>query len=117
MKTALMYPVELLIFWYHNVCIGAIDYFIKLNSYLLHLFSVPLLLQTFFKPLKNEYRKGLVLFSIVFGIFLKSFLIVTSFSILFFFILIELSITAALFIFPVVLIYLAYAGQNIFQFI
>lgn len=112
-----MYPFELLIFWYHDVCIGAIDYFIKLNSYLLHLFSVPLLLQTFFKPLKNEYRKGLVLFSIVFGIFLKSFLVVVSLSLLFLFLLVELTITAILFMLPIFLIYLAYAGQSIFQLI
>ena len=30
---------------------------------------------TFFKPLKNEYRKGLVGFSIVMGVFVKSILI------------------------------------------
>lgn len=112
-----MYPFELLIFWYHDVCIGAIDYFLKLNSYLIDLFSVPLLLQTFFKPLKNEYRKGLVLFSIVFGIFLKSFLVIVSLSLLFLFLLVELTITAGLFMLPIFLIYLAYAGQNIFQLI
>lgn len=109
-----MYPFELLIFWYHDVCIGAVDYFTKLNAYLLQLFSVPLLIKTYFKPLKNEYRKGLVLFSIVFGIFLKSILIGISLSILVVFLLVELLITAGLFVFPIFLIYIAYAGQNIF---
>lgn len=33
------------------------------------------MLKTFFKPLKNEYRKGLVGFSIVMGIFVKTILI------------------------------------------
>lgn len=100
-------------FWYHDVCIGAIDFFNRLNSYLLQMFSVPLLLRTFFKPLKNEYRKGLVLFSIVFGIFLKGFLIIVSLTIIFLFLIIELFIIAGLFSLPVLLVYLIYAGPNI----
>ena len=110
MKTALMYPVELFVFWYHDVCIGAIDYFTKLNSYIVQSFSIPLLLKTFFKPLKNEYRKGLVLFSIVFGMVLKSVLIAISLSLLIVILVVELFITAGLFAFPVLLIYYSYAG-------
>lgn len=114
MKTALLYPLDLISFWYREVCIGTIETFVKFNSYLLNLFSVPLLLKTFFKPLKNEYRKGLVLFSIVFGIFLKSILVGISLSILLVFLSVELIITVGLFAFPILLIYIAYAGQNIF---
>lgn len=33
------------------------------------------MIRTFFKPLKNEYRKGLVVFSIGMGIFIKTALI------------------------------------------
>ncbi len=33
------------------------------------------MIRTFFKPLKNEYRQGLVFFSIVMGIFVKTALI------------------------------------------
>ena len=117
MKTALMYPLEIVIFWYHDVGLGAIDYFTRLNSYLLHLFSVPLLFSTLFKPLKNEYRKGLVLFSIIFGLFLKSFLISVSIFFLIVFLIIELFIIAGIFILPFLLIYMVYAGKNIFQFI
>ncbi len=117
MKTALMYPFELLIFWYHDICLGAIDYFTRLNSYILQVLSTPLLLRTFFKPLKNEYRKGLVLFSIVFGILVKTFLIGFSLTVLLVLIVIELFIVALLFLSPIILIYLLYAGENIFQFI
>ena len=113
MKTALLYPFKLLIFWYHDICLGAVDLFTRFNSYLLRMFSVPLLLRTFFKPLKNEYRKGLVLFSIVFGIFLKGFLIITSLAIVLPFLIAELFIAAFLFSLPVLLIYLIYAGPNI----
>jgi len=40
--------------------------------YIANLLSVPLLLRTFFKPLKSEYREGLVLFSVLVGIIIKS---------------------------------------------
>lgn len=117
MKTAALYPFELLIFWYHDVCLGAIDYFTRFNSYVLQVFSTPLLLKTFFKPLKNEYRKGLVVFSVVFGILVKTFLISFSLSIIFVMILLELFIVAGLFLLPLISIYSIYAGENIFQFI
>lgn len=117
MKTALIYPFELAIFWYHDVCLGVIDYFIRLNSYILKVFSTNLLLRTFFKPLKNEYRKGLVLFSIVFGIIVKAFLISFSFSVILAFLVVELFIIAFFFLMPIILAYLAYAGESIFQLI
>ncbi len=34
------------------------------------------MIRTFFKPLKNEYRKGLVVFSIGIGIFVKTVFII-----------------------------------------
>lgn len=117
MRTALLYPLELIVFWYHDICIGTIDYFIRFNSYMMRVFSTELLLKTFFKPVKNEYRKGLVLFSIVFGIIVKSFLISLSLFFLITLLVVELLIIAILFLFPLILIYLIYAGENIFQFI
>jgi hypothetical protein len=45
------------------------------NHAALQILSLFLLFRTFFKPLKNEYRKGLVVFSIVFGMIMKSALI------------------------------------------
>lgn len=105
-----MYPLDLLVFWYHDVGFGVIDFFVKLNSYLAKLFSVGLLLQTFFKPLKNEYRKGLVLFSIVFGIFIKTFLLSLVGFFFLILIIIELFIIALFFILPGLLLYLFYVG-------
>ncbi len=49
--------------------------------------------QTFFKPMKNEYRKGLVGFSIGMGIFVKTV-----------FILLDLVILAALLLVELVLL-------------
>lgn len=108
MKTALLYPLELAVFWYHDICLGTIDQFTKFNSHLAQAFSLPLLIKTFFKPLKNEYRKGLVLFSIVFGIIVKSILISVSLGILFFVLFAELLIVAFLFVFPLLLVYFSY---------
>ncbi|MBP9716524.1 MAG: hypothetical protein KBD51_01130 [Candidatus Levybacteria bacterium] len=47
----------------------------SVNHAVLQILSLPLMLRTFFKPLKNEYRKGLVVFSIGMGIFIKTTLI------------------------------------------
>lgn len=43
----------------------------------MRLFSVGLLLKTFFKPIKNEYRKGLIAFSIGMGVVIKTVIIFT----------------------------------------
>ena len=51
---------------------GALNFFAQLNRYAASLLSIPLILKTFFKPLKNEYREGLVLFSVLAGIFINS---------------------------------------------
>lgn len=42
----------------------------------MQLFSLPLFLQTYTKPLKNEYRQGLVGFSRTMGIAIKTVLII-----------------------------------------
>lgn len=54
----------------------------EIFTYAANLLSVPLLIKTFFKPLKNEYRDGLVLFSIIMGMIIKLVLLLISFSIL-----------------------------------
>lgn len=54
---------------------GLISFFASLNNAFLQLFSLPLLIRTYFKPWKNEYRKGLVGFSIAMGMFVKTFVI------------------------------------------
>ena len=68
-------PLDFLTFWYIEAPKGLLIYFLSLNRAFLTLFSLPLFLRTFFKPLKNEYRKGLVGFSIGMGIVVKSILI------------------------------------------
>ncbi len=65
-------PFLFLKFWYLEAPIRLIKYFMSVNHAVLQILSLPLMIRTFFKPLKNEYRKGLVVFSIGMGIFIKS---------------------------------------------
>src|SRR5438067_1736140 len=62
-------------FWFVEAPKGMIDFFFSFNSALLKLFSLQILLRTFFKPWKNEYREGLVGFSIFMGMVIKGIII------------------------------------------
>ena len=57
---------------------GSVRRSYKIFLYIIELLSVPILLRTFFKPLKNEYREGLVFFSIITGVVIKLILLTTS---------------------------------------
>ena len=65
-------PILFIKFWYLEAPIRLLKFFLDFNHTVLQFLSLPLLIRTFFKPLKNEYRKGLVGFSIGFGILVKS---------------------------------------------
>ena len=83
MTAYLFLPVAFLKFWFIEAPIGMLGYFGSLNRAFLQLFSLPLFLRTFFKPLKNEYREGLVGFSIAMGIAVKSILIAVDLALFF----------------------------------
>jgi hypothetical protein len=71
----MLLPLSFLKFWFFTAPIGLVRYFLSFNSAFMQFLSLPLLLRTFFKPLKNEYRQGLVGFSIAMGVVVKSILI------------------------------------------
>lgn len=75
-------PVAFLKFWYFEGPRALIGFFDSLNKAFLQLFSLPLFLRTFFKPLKNEYRQGLVGFSKGVGMIIKSVFIIVDLIIL-----------------------------------
>lgn len=104
MVAFLFYPFYLVSFWYKDVCLSLINFFTLLNRYTVSLLSLALLIKTFFKPLKNEYRDGLVVFSIIFGIFIKTFLLAISFFIVTIMLFIEVMIVFFVIILPIVLI-------------
>lgn len=76
MGSFLLLPLIFLKFWFVEAPLSILGFFASLNNAFLELFSLPLFVKTFFKPLKNEYRQGLVGFSRGMGMVIKSFLIV-----------------------------------------
>lgn len=65
-------------FWFYEAPIHIFVFFTSVNHSFFQFLSLPLLLRTFFKPIKNEYRSGLVGFSIGMGMAVKSVLIVVN---------------------------------------
>lgn len=93
-------PVMFLKFWFIESPVALFKFFLSVNGAFFQLFSLPLLLRTFFKPLKNEYRKGLVGFSIGLGIFVKTFFIIADLFILLLLLAVEISIFVGYIAFP-----------------
>lgn len=103
--TAFLYPLILIHFWYLEAPKRMLSFYKNLNIYLINMFSFRLLLATFFKPIKNEYREGLIAFSIAFGIAVKSMLIFISLFVILIFIIIEFVIFFVFIASPLILIY------------
>ena len=71
----MMLPFVFLKFWFVDSPKNLISFFVSLNNAFLEFSSFSILLNTYFKPWKNEYREGLVGFSIGMGMFMKTFVI------------------------------------------
>lgn len=95
-------PILFLKFWFFEAPLELIAFFASLNKAFLELFSLPLLVKTFFHPWKNEYRKGLVVFSIGIGMCIKSVMILVD--LLLFALLLFIEITLTIFFLAVPLI-------------
>jgi ATP-dependent Clp protease ATP-binding subunit ClpC len=94
-------PLQFLKFWFVDSPRNLIGFFASLNSAFLQLFSLGLLIRTFFKPWKNEYREGLVGFSIGMGIFIKTFVIMSDLILLLALILFEICFVLGFIVWPV----------------
>jgi hypothetical protein len=68
-------PFIVLKFWYLEAPKNILGFFVALNKAFLGVFSLPLMVKTYFRPWKNEYRQGLVRFAIFMGISIKSLFI------------------------------------------
>ncbi|MDP2585898.1 MAG: ATP-dependent Clp protease ATP-binding subunit [Candidatus Levybacteria bacterium] len=97
----MLLPFVFLKFWFIDSPKNLFLFFVSLNNAFLQLFSLPLLVKTYFKPWKNEYREGLVGFSIGMGMFIKTFVIVADLIIFLFLILIEICFVAGLALWPI----------------
>jgi len=94
-------PLTFLKFWYLEAPVGILGFFGSLNSAFLQLFSLPLLIRTYFKPWKSEYRKGLVGFSIGMGIFIKSAVIIADIVLLLLLLAFEIAFIIAFISWPI----------------
>jgi hypothetical protein len=106
MKSYAFLPLIFVKFWYIDSPVGMIKYFLSLNNAFFQLFSLPLLWKTFFKPLKNEYRQGLVRFSRFMGVLIKSVLIFVDVLLLILLISFELLIFISFLTFPILTVLL-----------
>lgn len=94
-------PFLFLSFWFITAPKEILLFFRSVNHAFFRFFSLPLLLRTFFKPIKNEYRQGLVGFSIWMGMAVKSVLIVCNLAIFFPLLLGEIMVMVLFLSFPV----------------
>jgi hypothetical protein len=100
----LLYPYFLVVFWYCDFFIVTCKKSLEVLEYTANLLSIPLLLKTFFKPLKNEYREGLVLFSVLMGMAVKSFLLLISLFILLVVLSILIAVNLVILVLPILIL-------------
>ncbi len=101
-------PLTFLKFWFFDSPLTLLRFFASLNIAFLQLFSLPLFLQTFFQPLKNEYRQGLVGFSRAMGMIVKSGFIVVDVILLTLLLTAEVIIFVAYVFFPIATFWLLF---------
>ncbi|MBI2613823.1 MAG: hypothetical protein HYW62_03545 [Candidatus Levybacteria bacterium] len=76
----------------------------------MQLFSLPLLIRTYFKPWKNEYRKGLVVFSIAMGMSIKTFVIIADLLLFAALLIFEAIFTVSFITWPIIITVLLFLG-------
>lgn len=101
-------PGVFLKFWYIDSLLGLTHFFATLNHAFFQLFSLPLLFKTFFRPLKNEYREGLVGFSIGMGIAIKTCLIAVDLLLFLFLLLLEALFIISFLLLPLATIFILF---------
>lgn len=101
MNKPLLLPFIFLKFWYLEAPVEMIRLFHSFNIYFAQLFALPQSVKSYFKPLKNEYREGLVGFSRAIGILIKSGLIFTDLILMIFILFIEFAFIVSFISLPV----------------
>lgn len=96
-----IYPLLVLKFWYIDAFVMLLGVARQIFDFTLSLFSLPLLMRTFFRPIKNEYHKNLIVFSIIFGIAIKTLLIAVSLVFVCAVLVIEILLLFAFLLFPI----------------
>lgn len=101
-------PLLFVKFWFYEATAEILGFFGSLNHAFLQLFSLPLLVKTFFKPIKNEYREGLIWFSIGMGMFIKTFVIAVDIVLLLILLAVELAFILLFMLWPIATVLLLF---------
>lgn len=100
-KQYLFLPFAILKFWYIESPVSLWRYFVSINKAFFQLFSLPLFIKTYTKPLKNEYREGLIGFSIAIGVIIKTGFIIADTLMLLILLFLEVSVFVSFLAFPI----------------
>src|SRR6266550_224437 len=104
MSIYLLLPVLFLRFFFIELPVSVVKYFSSLNSAFFQLFSLPLIVRTFFKPWKNEYRSQFVPMSIGIGMAVKTLVLIADLILLFFLLAFEIFVVAVIVAWPILTI-------------
>ena len=108
MQGILLFPVTFFKFWYLEAPLNMLRFFTSLNKAFFGVFSLPLMVKTFFRPWKNEYREGLIGFSIVMGMVMKSLFIFADLFLFSGLLLIEINLFLIFLILPLAVVVLPF---------
>jgi len=108
MGSIFLLPYIFVKFWFVEAPLGMLGYFASFNHAFLEMFSLTLFLKTFFQPLKSEYREGLVWFSRIMGMMIKSIFIIIDTLILIIILAVEGLVLVGFLTFPIATVYLLY---------
>lgn len=111
----MLLPFDFLKFWFFETPRGLIFFFASLNSAFLQLFSLPLLVKTYFRPWKNEYREGLVGFSIAMGMAIKTFAIIVDFIFFLALLIFEILFILGFIVLPIITLLLPFFDSSFSQ--
>ncbi|HSX57725.1 MAG TPA: hypothetical protein VLE47_00440 [Candidatus Saccharimonadales bacterium] len=103
-------PLEFLNWWFVEATFNLFKILRFVLAAALRLLGVELLLKTFFKPWKNEYREGLTRFALFMGMGIKTFILFFDFLFFSALIFLEGLILVAWLAFPLLVIWGVYAA-------
>lgn len=108
MEFYLSLPLTFFAYFFIELPLSVMRYFISLNKAFLQLFSLPLIIRTFFVPWKNEYRSRYIPVALGLGITIKTMVIFVNIVLFILLLLCELLFVLFIMLWPIVTILLLF---------